>query len=264
MPCASVRARDRRDVPSANADIGVLFERYAASRDATIRDRLVEIHLALADRCARRYYDRGESSDDLVQVARTALLRAVDRFDPARGIPFEAFALPTIVGELRHHFRDNCWIVGVPRRAKDLRTRVFRVSEQLAQQLGREPTAAEIASVLDIDPDHVALTIETNRHYRVSSWEALTNGMDSTALSVDADDDTSDESADRIDVARLVGQLDERLRQVVVWRFYEGCTQREIGARLGVGQVQVSRLLRCAIDLLRHRLSLMAEPGVAA
>ena len=232
------------------------FTRYRQTRDPAIRNHLVELHLPIADRCARRYVNRGEPMADLVQVARMALVRAVERFDPARGVRFEAYALPTILGELRHHFRDNCWVLSVPRRAKDLRSQVFRASEQIGQQLGRQATADEIAEALDLSTERVTTTLETNRHYRATSWESLTEPGDHSAPAAGSTRTASriEESVDRVDIGRTIAALDDRLQQIVVWRFYEECTQREIGVRLGIGQVQVSRLLARALRQLRQQL----------
>ena len=247
-----------RDVTPGGDAAGELdrwFAEYRATRDPDLRNRLVLAHLHLADRSARRYTHRGEPIADLLQVSRMALVRAVERFDPDRGVRFEAFASPTILGELRHHFRDNCWVVSVPRRAKDLRSQVFRAAEQIGQHLGRQPTPAEIADALGIDEERVSTTIETNRHFRATSWEAIADAGVRAELPVVAGDagSTDEDAPTRLDVANLLRGLDERLQRIVVWRFYEECTQREIGERLGIGQVQVSRLLARAMEQLRSR-----------
>lgn len=236
--------------------IAEMFAQFRQTRDPAIRNRLVELNLSIADRCARRYLHRGEPLADLTQVARMSLIRAVDRFDPARGVRFEAFAIPTVLGGLRHHFRDNCWIVSVPRQAKDLRSQVFRASEQISQQLGRQPTTDEIADALGLPSDRVAATVESNRHYRATSWESLLERRDQ-AVSIrgtSRNSTANDDSAERLDLAHTIAALDSRLQQIVVWRFYEECTQREIGVRLGVGQVQVSRLLARALRQIRQQL----------
>lgn len=244
------------DVDTTSGDqIDELFAHYHRTRDPATRNRLVEHHLPIADRCARRYMNRGEPLADLVQVARMALVRSVERFDPDRGVSFEGYALPTMLGELRHHFRDNCWAISVPRRAKDLRSQVFRTSEQMSQRLGRQPAATEIAEELGMGLERVTSTLEANRHYRATSWESLTDPNDGSASVREAADPTTvDDSADRIDIAQTIAALDERLQQIVVWRYYEECTQREIGSRLGIGQVQVSRLLSSALGQLRRQL----------
>jgi RNA polymerase sigma-B factor len=230
-----------------------MFVEYRRTHDRELRNRLAVIHLPIADRCARRYAQRGEPLSDLTQVARMALVRAIERFDPDRGSGFEAFAIPTITGELRHHFRDNCWAVSVPRSAKELRSRVQRMSEQLAQHLGRQPTIDELAEALDIDRDTVAGTIDSNQCYRTTSIEP--SGDDDVGIGIRllGSDDPAADAADRVRATRSIQALDERLQCVVVWRFWEGCTQQEIGDRLGVGQVQVSRLLAKALAQLRRQ-----------
>jgi RNA polymerase sigma-B factor len=239
-------------------DVDAMFVEYRRTHDRELRNRLVVIHLPLADRCARRYVRRGEPLSDLTQVARMALVRAVERFDPARGSAFEAFAVPTITGELRHHFRDNCWAVGVPRSAKELRSRVQRASEELAQHLGRQPTLDELAEALNIDPETVASTIDSNQCYRTTSLEPSGDDQVGMATRLPGPDDPAAEAAERVRATRSLQALDERLRHVIVWRFYEGCSQREIGDRLGVGQVQVSRLLAKALAQLRRQAGVSA------
>jgi RNA polymerase sigma-B factor len=236
-----------------------LFREYHVSGGRDVRDRLVLEHMPIADRCARRYVRRGEPLADLVQVARMALVGAVERFDPERGSTFEAFAIPTVLGELRHHFRDNCWAISVPRRAKDMRSRVQRARDELSQQLGREPSFGEIAEVLEIDEDVVVTTIDSNRCYRTEPLAPSGDefGVVGVRGSAEQDDPCADDATDRVRATASIRQLDRRLRRVVVWRFYEGLTQREIGDRLGVGQVQVSRLLSKALGQLR------GSPGVA-
>lgn len=248
------------------ASVDEQFDRYRATGDPSLRNRLVEIHLPVADRCARRYLHRGEPLADLMQVARMALVRAVERYEPSRGVRFESYAVPTIVGELRHHFRDRCWIVAVPRSVKDLRSQVFRANDQLGQTLGRQPSAAEIAETLDISEDRVTGTMESNRHYRATSWDAVSERSHQMARpeGPGSTGDIAADSSNRVDVERSIACLDERLRSIIVWRFYEECTQREIGERLGVGQVQVSRLLSRALAELRQRVEAAVPDGHAA
>lgn len=242
-----------RDVPG---EVRSLFAEYRATRSPDLRNQLVLKYLHVADRCARRYSHRGEPVADLVQVSRMALVRAVERFDPERGVRFEAFAAPTILGEIRHHFRDNCWVVSVPRRAKDLRSQVFRTAEQIGQHLGRQPTAEEVADALGLETERVTTTMETNRHFRAASWEAIADSGSRPEHPATSDGGApSDQAAlERLDVADLLRVLDERLQRIIVWRFYEECTQREIGERLGIGQVQVSRLLARAMEQLRSHV----------
>lgn len=232
-------------------DTDALFEEFRRTRDPDVRNRLVERHLYIADRCAHRYRQRGEPLDDLRQVARVGLMNAVDRFDPDRNIKFETYAMPTVTGALRHHFRDNCWAVSAPRRAKELRSRVFRAVEGLSQQLGRQPEIAEIAESVDVDVDVVAETLDANQCFSTESWNPADDDVIDRTSSLASAVDPSSGAIDRVETASRLSRLDERLRRIVLWRFYEQCTQREIGERLGVGQVQVSRLLARAMAQLR-------------
>ena len=222
-----------------------LFVEYRRTGSRVLRNQIVDRQEHLAERCARRFQGRGESLDDLRQVAFIGLIRAVERFDPGRGVPFGAFAVPTIVGEIRRHFRDRGWAVSVPRRLKDARTPVFAAIDDLHQELGRSPRPAEVASRLGVDPDVVLETILAGNAYRPDPIEPGHDGgsPDAEGLMVD-----------RLRAIEAIGRLGERDRLILYWRYFEERTQREIGARLGVGQVQVSRLLRAAIGELRGLL----------
>lgn len=219
-------------------------------------DELFVDHEHLAQRCARRYTGRGEPYDDLVQVAWIGLIKAVERFDPERGTEFAAFATPTILGELRRHFRDLGWGVSVPRGKKELRDRVRATGALLEQVLGRSPYREEVARRLDIDPDTMADAVRADDAYRVVSLDAMRahNGDIEDRVRSALVDESGGASARRIDAARAISALDERSRRIIYWRFFEECTQAEIGRRLGLGQAQVSRLLRSALTRLRDCL----------
>lgn len=246
-----------RRVEGRDADVSAhdLFIRFHRTRDRRLRNALVELHRPIAVRHARRYEHRGEFFDDLLQVAEVGLIKAVERFDPHRDIDFAVFAGPTITGEIKHHFRDVTWAVSVPRRAKELRTSVAAASETLSQQLGRSATAEEIAAVIEVDADEVAETIVANQAYRSDSIERDVRDderVDGSARREFDEDPCATVAARHLETVRALEELGERQRKIVVWRFFEECTQREIGDRLGVGQVQVSRLLRAALDQLRR------------
>lgn len=228
----------------AGPDVTELFQRLRTSGDATVRGELVARHLPIADRCARRYWDRGEPLDDLVQVARLALVKAVDRYDPERG-PFVAYATPTILGELKRHFRDATWAVAVPRRPKELRARVSAARETLRHVHGRAPTLDEVADFTGLPRDHVIEALDADRAYRPLSLDLPVRRVDPSAP---GDADSRDASL----LARdLIARLDPCDREIVYLTYFEGWTQREIGVRLGLGQVQVSRRLKSALDQLR-------------
>jgi RNA polymerase sigma-B factor len=244
----------------SRTDTSELFHRYRRSGDRSARDRLVLAHRDLAERCARRFRGRGEQLADLVQVAHLGLIKAVERFDPERNVPFASFATPTITGELKRHFRDATWTVSVPRRAKDLRSSVHRASDELGQRHGRSPGVEEIATATELDPAEVEETLAANRAYRPVPLDQPRPGADGddhgpvVAIDLHGGHAPSTDAADqRVDVVRMINGLQERDRKIVVWRFYEECTQREIGERLGIGQVQVSRLLRSALVSLHQR-----------
>jgi RNA polymerase sigma-B factor len=235
-------------------DVAPLFERYRVSRDRRTRNELVRRHVWLAERCARQYRDRGEPHDDLVQVACLGLVKSVERYDPARG-PFVAFAHPTIIGELKRHFRDATWAVSVPRRPKEMRTRVSTATEALRHSLGRSPTVDEIAEFAGLPKEHVIEALEAERVYRPIGLEVSGRAFEPSTRS---DIDVRETSL----LARdLMARLDDCDRQIVYLTYFEGWTQREIGVRLGLGQVQVSRRLRAALEHLRATVDTARTPA---
>ncbi len=228
-------------------DLTPLFDRYRTSRDRGMRNELVRRHVWLAERCARQYRDRGEPLDDLVQVACLGLVKSVERYDPARG-PFVAFANPTIMGELKRHFRDATWAVAVPRRPKELRTRVSTANEALRHRLERSPTVDELAEFANLPKEHVIEALEAERVYRPIGLEVSGRSFEPAMRT---EPDTRETSL----LARdLMARLDDCEREIVYLTYFEGWTQREIGVRLGLGQVQVSRRLRTALGRLRAAL----------
>jgi RNA polymerase sigma-B factor len=238
-----------------------MFRAYHQSRDRRLRDVLVLEHQWIAQRCARRFADRGEPLADLVQVAQIGLVKAVDRFDPTLGHAFVSFATPTVTGELRRHFRDTTWKVAVPRRLKDLLPRLNAAIETLHQRLGRPPLVEEVAQELGVEADLVIETMDANRCYRTASLDVhADDGHGAPSYErVGLADPELDGAELRLSAREAVRQLDERSQNIILWRFYEGCTQSEIGERLGVGQVQVSRLLRSALAELKSRLADVEE-----
>lgn len=236
-----------------------LFEQYRRSHDLEVRNELVLRHQWLARRCATSMSNRGVPFNDLVQVAEIGLIKAVERYDPDREVSFAAFAVPTMMGEIRRHFRDMTWSVNVPRTAKEQRGRVRAAADQLHQTLGRTPTADEIARQCGLDTAAVVETQFANSLYHCSSLEHARDGSGVTIESRSVDAARAHDSIAaaelHLEAVRAIAGLPERSRKIILWRFYEECTQREIGERLGVGQVQVSRLLRAALDQLRAQLT---------
>lgn len=228
----------------------------AESERSAITTELIELNLGLCDALANRYANRGADRDDLVQVARTALLLAVRRFRPDEGRSFVAFAVPTISGELKRHFRDHCWVVRPPRRIQELRARASRQGQELEQQLGRRATTSELAVELGVEAPLVREATVADGSYRPWSLDAPVDTDAGTTFGATlAEDDDSDRVVDRIALQRALAGLSRREQLVLKWRFSDGCTQAEIGRRLAVSQMQVSRILRRSLDRARDALT---------
>ncbi|MEV0670697.1 RNA polymerase sigma factor SigF [Mycobacterium sp. NPDC050441] len=221
------------------------------------RERIVERCLPLADHIARRFDGRGEPREDLVQVARVGLVNAVNRFDVEAGSDFVSFAVPTIMGEVRRHFRDNSWSVKVPRRLKELHLRLGAATAELSQRLGRAPTASELAEELDMDREEVIEGLVAGSSYNTLSIDSGGGGDEDAPAIVDTLGDL-DFGLDQIDnretLRPLLAQLPERERTVLLLRFFESMTQTQIAERVGVSQMHVSRLLAKSLARLRDQL----------
>jgi len=224
---------------------------FAVTRDPVLRAEIVERSLWLAHRSARRFAERGEPFDDIFQVASVALMHAVDRFQPSLGVPFGAYATPTIVGEIKRHFRDRTWRLHVPRRAKDLRPAVNAVTDELTRTLGRSPTAREVAAQLNIDEDLVLQVVEANSAYRTAQLDNVTERQ---ARASEADSEV-DAVLDRELVSQALVHLRPREREIIQLRFFEELTQAQIAERIGTSQVHVGRLIASSLTLLRAHLS---------
>jgi RNA polymerase sigma-B factor len=230
------------------------FRRYRASRDRAIRNRLIEDHRWLAVHCARRFVGKGEPVDDLIQVAMLGVLKAVERFDPDYGATFATFAVPTITGELRRHFRDTTWAVHVPRRARDLQHTVKVAVNDLSQALGRSPTAQEVAEHTGVAVEDVLDALEAARCYRKTHLASTGEGDEDDLDNLGERDPALDAVDARMTVECLLRELPARERRIVELRYLSGLSQSQIGDIVGVSQVQVSRLLRAS--LARMNLSL--------
>ena len=230
-----------------------MFSEFGRTRDAALRDRLIEAHLGLAEYLARRFSNRGEPLDDLVQVASTGLIKAVDRFEPERGLEFSTYATHTIVGELKRHFRDKGWAVRVPRRMQELHLRLGSVVSALSQQLGRSPTVAEIAGAAAVSEEEVLEAMEAGQAYRFTSLDAPTPGEEGGTLSsqLGAEDAEMVDVEHRAALSPLIQKLPPRQQMILHLRFFESMTQSEIAARLGISQMHVSRLLARSLAQLR-------------
>ena len=222
------------------------------------REKIVERCLPLADHIARRFEGRGEPRDDLVQVARVGLVNAVVRFDVNAGSDFVSFAVPTIMGEVRRHFRDNSWSVKVPRRLKELHLRLGAATADLSQRLGRAPTATELAAELDMDRAEVVEGLVAGSSYNTLSIDSGGGSDDDDARAI-ADtlgdvDAGLDQIENRESLRPLLEALPERERMVLVLRFFESMTQTQIADRVGISQMHVSRLLSKSLARLRDQL----------
>jgi RNA polymerase sigma-B factor len=241
-----------------------LLERYHRGGDPAARDALVERFLPLARGLARRYQSGGEPLEDLEQVASLALLKAVDRFDPSRPTAFSSFAVPTILGELKRHFRDRGWSVRVPRDLQETAVRVEGVTHDMTRDLGRAPTPSEIASHLGVTTERVLEAREAAGAYRAISLDRPHDDAEEpeqVSDSIGVEDPGFDLAEDAATVERLMAVLGEREREVLRLRFVEDLTQSEIGRRIGVSQMHVSRLIRHSIAQLRDEAGQDLERG---
>jgi len=226
-------------------------------RREALRDELVEGYLPVARHIARRFSNRGEPMDDLVQVATVGLINAVDRFQPDRGSDFFSFAVPTISGEVRRHFRDQGWSMRVPRRLKDLHVSINAAVSELSQGLGRAPRPSEIAARLDVPVADVLEGLEAAQAYRSSSLDEMLTSEEGGATLGDLLGE-ADAELERVEYQQalepLLGELPDRERTIVMLRFFGNLTQTQIADRVGISQMHVSRLLAQTLVKLRQRL----------
>jgi RNA polymerase sigma-B factor len=234
-----------------------VFQTYRATGDRAVRNQLVEAHRGLAASIANDYRGRGVELDDLVQIAMLGTLKAVERFDPDRGIPFSSFASRTVNGEIKRYFRDRTWAVRPPRSAQERHLDLRRARTALSSQLGRPPTVVELAAELDISTDQVLDALEAGAAYRATSLDARRPGDEdgsSLADRIPGDDVPSRPVELRVLVDQLLRTLPEREATILRLRFYDELTQSEIAGRLGISQMHVSRLMRRCLDDLRQVL----------
>jgi RNA polymerase sigma-B factor len=227
------------------------FVEFAQTRDEQLRNTLVESHLELAQHLARRFVNRGESYEDLVQVASLALLKAVERFDPERGVDFTTFATRTVIGELKRHLRDRGWSIRAPRRVQELYLALSPTAESLTQSNGRPPTISELAEAMDSSEEAVLEAIEAGRSYRISSIDAPGRQDGALSARLGAVDTGMAGAEDRVLLAIMMAELTERERTILRLRFTESLTQSEIADRVGMSQMHVSRLLSTSLVKLR-------------
>jgi RNA polymerase sigma-B factor len=241
---------------AAKALIAALADLPADSPDRPrVRQRLIEAYLPLAEHLARRFRNRGEPLDDLVQVASLALVKSVDGYDHTRGAAFTSYAIPMILGELKRHFRDKGWNVRVPRRLQELRLDLGKAVSDLAQQLGHSPTVAELAVHCGVSDDEVIEAMESGHAYRALSLHAPVAGDDTGTELADmlgGLDPDLENVENRESLRPLLAKLPVREQRIIVMRFFGNMTQSQIAAQLGISQMHVSRLLAHAIGALRE------------
>lgn len=240
----------------------VLFAQLAGldendPKRAALRDQLVEMHLPLVEHLARRFRNRGEPLDDLTQVATIGLIKSVDRFDPERGVEFSTYATPTIVGEIKRHFRDRGWAVRVPRRLQELRLQLTGATNELSQRLGRAPTVAELAVHLKLSEEEVLEGLESANAYSTLSLDVPEQGDEDAPAVVDSLG-SQDEALEGVEYRESLKPLLERLppreKKIILLRFFGNMTQSQIAAEIGISQMHVSRLLARTLAQLREDL----------
>jgi len=243
-------------------EIRELFRGYHGAEDdderTGFREKLVDQYIGLVEFLARRFRNRGEPLEDLVQVGTIGLLKAIDRFDLSREVEFSTYATPTIVGELKRHFRDKGWAVRVPRRLQELHLELSKVVAELGHELGRSPTVAEIAESASISEEEVLEGLEIAQAYNFTSLDAPIDSDDSGSTALVDHLGTEDEQLENLEyraaLAPEMKKLPERERTILYLRFFKGQTQSEIADRLGISQMHVSRLLNRTLTRLREAL----------
>jgi RNA polymerase sigma-B factor len=240
-----------------------LFEQFRdesaplASRHGA-RDALVHLHLPLVEHCARRFRNRGEPFEDLVQVGTIGLIKSVDRFDTDRGVEFSTYATPTIIGEIKRYFRDKGWAIRVPRRLQELRMQIGAVTAELTQILGRSPTPRELAEAIGCTVEDIVEGIESSNAYSTLSLDATNDDSDEGAGSMLDALGIEDAGLEHVEIREsikpLLDRLDPREKKILLLRFFKNMTQSQIAEEIGVSQMHVSRLLTRTLGQLRSSL----------
>jgi RNA polymerase sigma-B factor len=252
-----------RRVEGAREENAVLFGQFrdvSVSETARIaaRDSLVALHLPLVEHCARRFRNRGEPFEDLVQVGTIGLIKSIDRFELERGVEFSTYATPTIIGEIKRHFRDKGWAIRVPRRLQELRMQIGTVTAELTQTLGRSPTPRELAGALGCSIEEIMEGIESSNAYSTLSLDATDDSGEDGGVSIlemmGLDDEELEQIEIRESIKPLLEALPSREKRILLLRFFKNKTQSEIAAEIGVSQMHISRLLTRTLDRLRTSL----------
>ncbi|MER6423673.1 RNA polymerase sigma factor SigF [Streptomyces sp. NPDC001137] len=254
----SAKHHPHDDAPDTADAFRKLAKLPAGQQRDTLREKIVEAWLPMADRLAGRFRSRGESFEDLRQVAALGLVKAVDRYDPELGNAFESYAVPTITGEIKRHFRDHMWTLHVPRRVQDLRNRVRFATQDLSQTIsGRRPTVAEIAEHANMSEEDVLVGLEALESFTALSLDAeLPGSEDGYSLSdaLGSPDPALDTVVDRESVKPRLAALPERERAILYMRFFGDMTQSRIAEQLGISQMHVSRLISRCCTRMRDQI----------
>lgn len=232
-------------------------EQESEASHQSAREALVHLHLPLVEHCARRFRNRGEPLEDLVQVGTIGLIKSIDRFDSGRGVEFSTYATPTIIGEIKRYFRDKGWAIRVPRRLQELRMQIGTASAELTQSLGRSPTPRELAEAIGCSVEEIVEGIESSNAYSTLSLDASDDGDDGAATMLDAigiDDEGLEHVEIRESIKPLLDRLPPREKKILLLRFFKNMTQSQIAAEIGVSQMHVSRLLNRTLEQLRISL----------
>jgi RNA polymerase sigma-B factor len=253
---------ETQESPDLRTRTAAFFRQMAAGPAdpgyAGAREGLVALHMPLVEHLARRFRNRGEPYDDLVQVATIGLIKAIDRFDSDRGVEFSTYATPTILGEIKRYFRDKGWAIRVPRRLQELRLSLTAATAELTQELGRAPTVAELSERLGLSPDLVIEGLESANAYNTLSLDAPDqNETDATTVldGLGGEDEALESVEYRESLKPLLAQLDTREKRILTLRFFRGMTQSQIAEEIGVTQMQVSRILSRVLGQLRGQLA---------
>lgn len=257
-----------RTSPFASVSEKELLRRVHREADQAAREELITRYLPLVRSLARRFSSRGQPVEDLIQVGSIGLIKAIDRFDIDRGVELSTYATPTVLGEIKRYFRDKGWAVKVPRALQDLNIRLNKVIEQLTVELNRSPTISELAEACDVSEEEVLEALESGRAY--NSLSLFSSGSSDDEDSLELLDYLGTEEVEyelveqRRYLAPAMNTLDERERLILHLRFFEGMTQTQIAARVGISQMHVSRLIRKSIDMLRQHMVETEEPSAGA
>ena len=235
-----------------------LFLKYQKTKDPQVRQQLVELFNNLVVFLAKKFANRGEPLEDIVQVGYIGLLQAIERFEPQRGLEFSTFATPTIVGEIKRYFRDKSWAVKVPRRLQETMQRADLAQQRLQARLGRQPSVNEIAKELELEPEDVLAAMEASPAQHTISFESTGPAKEEDGLQLTERLGREDENLDKIELQDLLDQamrhLTPRERRIMYLRFVDELPQAEVAKRLGISQMHVSRLQRAAVEHLKREL----------